>query len=881
MDGVVDDVPDGITSTNLTLGSLFDGIGGFPYAGSFFGIKPLWASEIMPQAISVTQRHLPDMEHVGDITQLDGATLPPVDIITFGSPCQGLSMAGRRLGLADERSGLFSEAIRIIDEMRMATDGRYPRYAIWENVPGALSSNAGFDYQAVLEAFAKTQVPIPRSGKWANSGMVRSDGIDLAWCVYNAQYFGVPQRRRRIFLVCDFSGRSAGEILFKPKSLSGYFAARRAQGQNLAGDVAGGADGTGVSEGLSIPAGTKDTAATIFAGYGNHWNGNAGAYDGSHFALSPNNECEANARNTDAIGFDGYNGDLTGDKSATLGINCGMSTGRNGVIQAPSSAPECLTPWDTQQSRIFTEEGLPPTLAGADGGGGRNPAGLVYCSASGQGDAAAKATAELAGTLTCVHEQPFIYEPKSKAAGFMGNASSNARSIGYAEEVSPTLRGEPSPCVCKLVQADAQHMDAFVGNPTITVLNDQGGDSISVEKTELSPTLRSETHGNLPIVAVGVHVVGVHQGIGGDVNISDTAYCLSTNGQASGRNAPLICEKSEIVRNNGTVCACEKIKAFSLDSLNSNSMLSSNPLSGCREVETAQALVTASPCPSKNQGGIAIVEGIAADKSAIGEAIATAEKSAVYEEIAAENRLAAITDVHPKIVGTLTASASGMNRPGGMGSETDLCVAYCLQGNMIGRQDHNGPRGNGVNEETAFTLTATDVSGVAALFKRQRSDSFTESNIAGTQTACQHKGQMDLVCETQDADLQHSADADTHSVSNGNNTIGCLCHGDHKGIGNQYVSAGKCIVEQQRSNYIVRRLLPVECERLQGYPDGWTQYGHDGKEISDTRRYQMLGNSVAVPCVAYILLGIAEQMNPQQFPSTAYGGDGKEVEVAE
>jgi len=154
---------------NATLGSLFDGIGGFPYAASFFGIKPLWASEIMPQAVSVTQKHLPDMVHVGDIVMLNGATLPPVDIITFGSPCQGLSTAGRRRGLADERSGLFSEAIRIIDEMRGATDGKYPRFAIWENVPGAFSSNSGLDYKSVLEAFAKSEVPIPRSGKWAKA----------------------------------------------------------------------------------------------------------------------------------------------------------------------------------------------------------------------------------------------------------------------------------------------------------------------------------------------------------------------------------------------------------------------------------------------------------------------------------------------------------------------------------------------------------------------------------------------------------------------------------------------------------------------------------------------------------------------------------------
>ena len=124
--------------TNLTLGSLFDGIGGFPYAASFYGIRALWASEIVPECVSVTKRHFPDMAHVGDITRLHGGTLPPVDIITFGSPCQGLSLAGQRRGLADERSGLFMEAVRIIYEMREATHGKYPRFAVWENVPYAL-----------------------------------------------------------------------------------------------------------------------------------------------------------------------------------------------------------------------------------------------------------------------------------------------------------------------------------------------------------------------------------------------------------------------------------------------------------------------------------------------------------------------------------------------------------------------------------------------------------------------------------------------------------------------------------------------------------------------------------------------------------------------
>ena len=217
----------------FTLASLFDGIGGFPYAASFYNITSLWASEIVPACVSVTKRHFPDMAHAGDVTQLHGGKLPPVDIVTFGSPCQGLSLAGQRRGLADERSGLFMEAIRIIDEMREATHGRYPRFALFENVPGALSSAGGRDFAAVLQSFTKAQIPMPYSGRWANAGMVRGGGVDLAWCVYDAQYFGTAQRRRRLFLVCDFAGKCAGEILFVPKSLRGYFEAGGTPRQGL------------------------------------------------------------------------------------------------------------------------------------------------------------------------------------------------------------------------------------------------------------------------------------------------------------------------------------------------------------------------------------------------------------------------------------------------------------------------------------------------------------------------------------------------------------------------------------------------------------------------------------------------------------------------
>lgn len=228
-----------------TLASLFDGIGGFPYAASFYNITSLWASEIVPACVSVTKQHFPDMAHAGDVTQLHGGKLPPVDIVTFGSPCQGLSLAGQRRGLADERSGLFMEAIRIIDEMREATHGEYPRFALFENVPGALSSAGGRDFAAVLQSFTKAEIPMPYSGRWANAGMVRGGGVDLAWCVYDAQYFGTAQRRRRLFLVCDFAGRSAGEILFVPKSLRGYFEAGGTPRQGLAAFAESGPDAAG------------------------------------------------------------------------------------------------------------------------------------------------------------------------------------------------------------------------------------------------------------------------------------------------------------------------------------------------------------------------------------------------------------------------------------------------------------------------------------------------------------------------------------------------------------------------------------------------------------------------------------------------------------
>ena len=210
---------------NLTLGSLFDGSGGFPLGGLISGITPVWASEIEPFPIRVTTKRLPFIKHYGDISTMDGSKIEPVDIITFGSPCQDLSIAGKRDGLDGKRSSLFYEAIRIVKEMRCATDGKKPRYIVWENVPGAFSSNKGEDFRCVLEGICHIKdetLSVPKIDKWKQAGSIVGDHFSLAWRVLDAQYWGVPQRRKRIFLVADFAGGGAGEILFKSEGLSGY-----------------------------------------------------------------------------------------------------------------------------------------------------------------------------------------------------------------------------------------------------------------------------------------------------------------------------------------------------------------------------------------------------------------------------------------------------------------------------------------------------------------------------------------------------------------------------------------------------------------------------------------------------------------------------------
>ena len=265
-------------NTTLTLGSLFDGSGGFPLGGLLCGITPVWASEIEPFPIRVTTKRLPFMKHYGDISQMDGGKIEPVDIITFGSPCTDMSIAGRRAGLDGKQSVLFYQAIRIIQEMRDATHGKYPRYIVWENVPGAFSSNHGEDFKAVLEAVIGikepgTQVPMPEKNLWPYADLYMGEQWSVAYRTLDAQHWGVPQRRRRIFLVADFAGWGAGQVLFESEGLSGYSAEGFRAWQRAAGNSAVGAGAAGIclnDQGGSCMDVSSEVAATLRAEHHGH-----------------------------------------------------------------------------------------------------------------------------------------------------------------------------------------------------------------------------------------------------------------------------------------------------------------------------------------------------------------------------------------------------------------------------------------------------------------------------------------------------------------------------------------------------------------------------------------------------------------------------------
>ena len=376
-------------NTTLTLGSLFDGSGGFPLGGLLAGITPVWASEIEPFPIRVTTKRLPFMKHYGDISQMDGGKIEPVDIITFGSPCTDMSIAGRRAGLDGKQSSLFYQAIRIIQEMREATHGRYPRYIVWENVPGAFSSNKGEDFKAVLEAVIGikepgAQVPMPEKNLWPYADLYLGEQWSVAYRTLDAQYWGVPQRRRRIYLVADFAGWGAGQVLFESEGLSGYSAEGFRAWQRAAGDSAVGAGAAGVclnDQGGSCMDVSSEVAATLRAENHGH----------SPCVLDAAGFCTEHSADSRGIGFEQ-------ERAPTL---------RAGVVPA-----EIALESHPIDSRIkIADDGTIQTLTSRMGTGGMNvPLVLKIRSGCEGGGKGPLIQEDRSATLSCNNDQT-LFEP--------------------------------------------------------------------------------------------------------------------------------------------------------------------------------------------------------------------------------------------------------------------------------------------------------------------------------------------------------------------------------------------------------------------------------------------------------------------------------------
>ena len=366
----------------MKIGSLFDGSGGFPLAATLCGIEPVWAAEVEPYPIAVTRSRFPKMKHLGSVTEVKGNEIEPVDIISFGAPCQDLSVAGRRAGLRHEelgdeettRSGLFMEAVRIIKEMREATNGEYPRFAIYENVPGAFSSSKGNDWRIVLEEIIKIVEPtavmpdVPKNG-WPYADCYVGNGWSLAYRVFDAQYWGVPQRRRRIYLVADFRGGRAGKVSFEREGLRGYFAEGGTPRKGIAGDAergTGAADGGLIPYTLKIRTGVAVDSAGKAAGKG---------------ALIQRNKAATLAVSQDQYLFQPVcsSGDVAGTLDASYFKGCGMRQGveREYVVEPIAVATQqggaeiptngvCPTVYESHpmDSRIKElEDGVSPTVS--------------------------------------------------------------------------------------------------------------------------------------------------------------------------------------------------------------------------------------------------------------------------------------------------------------------------------------------------------------------------------------------------------------------------------------------------------------------------------------------------------------------------------------
>ena len=705
----------------LTLGSLFDGSGGFPLGGLISGITPVWSSEIEPFPVMVTSKRLPFMKHYGDVSTLKGGELEPVDVITFGSPCQDMSVAGKREGLDGSRSSLFYEAVRIVKEMRCASNGKYPRYIVWENVPGAFSSNKGADFQSVLEEICSVkgyEIDPARPAKWPNAGEIVAGDFSLAWRVFDAQYWGVPQRRKRIYLVADFAGGSAGKILFESEGVSGY-----------------------------TPQGFRS------------WEGTAGASEEGTLASG--------------IGIDGYNGSVS-NEAATLGENCGMSTGRNGVMVLNDQGGDRMDVTEDVTCTLRAEAHHPPCVMGA--------------------------------------------------AGFCTEHSADSRGIGYEEETSPTLRAGTVPAaVYENHSQDTRYTGPLDVAPTVMSTYGTGGNNqpFVVEDTPKTLKIRSGCEGGgkgaliqdnksatlgcnndqtvfVPFVK-GTRPHSAEEGQ--QWKESDVANTLNTHDVGEAR------------------CNELAVKVYGICSKDSNAMKSDNPKSGFYEADTTRTIDANGGNPSCNQGGMAVV---------------------------------------------------------------------ALEGNGA-RPSH---KGSGYSEEeVSFTLNATEQHAVAYGIDRA---TYNMGQNAKFGIAVEEEVEPTMVAKGPGAvgqPVYHSSKSSFHTNFSDEAVSDTLVATDFKDPP----------TVSEEPYYIVRRLTPTECARLQGFPDWWcdglgteepteeeiafwTEVFETHRKVmgtsskpktrnqiikwikephSDSAEYKMWGNGVALPNVCFVLSGIVYYA---QFP---------------
>ncbi|MCD8196107.1 MAG: DNA cytosine methyltransferase [Lachnospiraceae bacterium] len=764
----------------LTLGSLFSGSGGFELAGTLAGIKPVFNSEVEPFPIAVTCKRFPDVKHYGDVSALNGADLEPVDIITFGSPCTDLSIAGKRAGLDGEHSGLFHEAIRIIKEMREKTNGQYPRYAVWENVFGAFSSHKGEDFKAVLEAFirvaepAAAPVPLPEKGSWPYADVLLGDRWSVAYRTLDAQYWGTPQRRRRIYLVADFRGRSAGEVLFKSEGLSGYTPQSQRSWQGAAGDftqgagAAGGGNGEGEQReqliledqgGSRIDVGT-DITSTLRAETHGHppcvMDGAAGF-------------CTEHSANARSIGYEE-------ERSPTL---------RAGVV--PAVVPLENHPAD---SRIRIEEdGKIQTLSGRMGTGGNNvpllmedqTKALRMRAGKDGGGKGALIQNGVSGTLGCSNDQA-VFVPEQESCYWDGGQVVGTLTDKNARGVQRMPDKQNFNCVLEREQTDEPQQTVF-----------------GISSFQSHAMLSDNPH------------AGIYE--------AETTRTLDAAGGNPGCNQ-------------GGVCVVEQEKCYDIRQTSDGTKVSR---CHCYETDTARTLGTTFPNPAGNHGGVAVVRGESEEPVAF-----------------TQNQRDEVRDLGNK-------SGSLQAQPGAKQQ------TYVLQGNMIGRDDKNGPQGCGVSEDVCYTLTDVDRHAVAA----PDSDCTPADTVYAMTTGCF-----------------------THVEEEVSPTLMARDYKDPTTVAPVPKDAP---VKEIEPHYTVRRLTPTECARLQGFPDWWCHdlgnpdptdeevafwmdvwethrkvVTHASKPktekqvrkwladpYSDSAEYKLWGNGIQLNCAFFVLSGIA------------------------